>query len=317
MRGWRFLGRDLRQIIIQDLFAPMLSQLRGSDIIWCHNWPYVAEGLSIAVRAKGAKLIYHAHNSIAAYAGRSLFQDLSVDSMIFNSEAMRIEALSHFPNLVNTVTIYNGADDNLFFPEPKRVEGSENDPVILFVGRLVPTKGVHVLVEAVNILNKRGLRFTCKLFGSPYSDIKLKSTTRYVRALREKCPPNCTLEGSRSALDIAKEFRNASIFCCPSVWNEPFGLVNIEAMASGLPVVASKVGGIPEIADGGVILVQPNSARDLADALGSLVSDQALREATAELGLASFRRNFRFSKIAQDYKTLANRVVRTAAHSAM
>jgi glycosyltransferase involved in cell wall biosynthesis len=106
---------------------------------------------------------------------------------------------------------------------------------------------------------------------------------------------------------MGDQFRSGDIFCCPSIWEEPFGKVIVEAMACGLPVVATRVGGIPEIArDGGVLLVKPGSATELADALQSLIKDLNKRQAVAEAGLASFHRNFTWHAVLSRYNEIIN-----------
>ena len=75
-------------------------------------------------------------------------------------------------------------------------------------------------------------------------------------------------------VQLAAEFRKAQIFCCPSTWSEPFGMVNVEAMATALPVIATAVGGIPEIfQEGGGLLIPSNSPGALAAAIELLLKD--------------------------------------------
>ena len=93
MRGWRFVPLSARRQIICRLFSSALFRLKSGDIVWCHNWPYVAEALEPEIHLKGAKLIYRAHNSLAPYAARGLFKSFTPDALVFNSEAMRQEAL--------------------------------------------------------------------------------------------------------------------------------------------------------------------------------------------------------------------------------
>jgi glycosyltransferase involved in cell wall biosynthesis len=102
------------------------------------------------------------------------------------------------------------------------------------------------------------------------------------------------------------------MLCCPSVWQEPFGNVNIEAMACGIPVVATRVGGIPEIAaQGGIVLVEPNSTLKLANALQKLAEDQNLRTQVAAKGHEAFLRRFTWAAICAQYQDIANSVIRT------
>jgi len=138
--------------------------------------------------------------------------------------------------------------------------------------------------------------------------------TPYVEALQSACPSNVEFAGFRSGKEIGDEYRAADILCCPSIWQEPFGNVNIEAMACGIPVVATRVGGIPEIAaEGGVLLVEPNSAIQIADALERLVADKELRAKVAAEGLESFRRRFTWAAIYRQYEGVANRLSAIAA----
>jgi spore coat protein SA len=307
MRGWRFLPRSIRRQMICSMFGSILSRLKSEDIVWCQNWPYVGEALEPAIHSRGAKLIYRAHNSLAPYTARGLFKSFTADALVFNSEAMRQEALKLMPYLKNTCTIHNGADEALFYPLPKAAARNQDAPVILFVGRLDPSKGVHVLVEAMRILLASNVRATCKIVGSSHAGGSSSKATAYVKSLHESPPPNVQFLGFRAATDIAQEYRAADIVCCPSIWQEPFGNVNIEAMACGVPVVATRVGGIPEIAaDGGVFLVEPDSAAELANALRRLLLDEELRARIGAEGLKSFRRRFTWDAIVRQHKELVD-----------
>jgi glycosyltransferase involved in cell wall biosynthesis len=112
------------------------------------------------------------------------------------------------------------------------------------------------------------------------------------------------------ATEIAQEYRGADILCCPSICQEAFGKANIEAMACSIPVVATRVGGIPEIAaEGGLLLVNPNSAQELADSLQSLIEDKDLRKKLGREGFASFRRRFTWEINVKRYNEIINDVV--------
>jgi spore coat protein SA len=309
MRGWRYLPPSIRRVFICRLFRSLLSLLEKGDVVWCHNWPYVAEGLSEAIKQKGAKLIYRAQNSLSPYAERRLFKSFVPDALAFNSEAMRREACQLMPYLKNTHVIYNGADEQMFRPNTSIAKRQRSVPVVLYVGRLVPLKGVHVLLDAMRILHEERVPALCRIVGSSHAGGYRDRVTSYIKSLHERRPENVLFEGFRSGIDIAEEYRDADVLCCPSIWQEPFGNVNIEAMACGLPVVASRVGGIPEIAsDGGVILVEPNSAADLACALKKVLMDKELRLKTAEAGLASYQRRFTWTRIVKQHQELADYV---------
>lgn len=303
LRGRKYLPTWITGPFFRHIFQPFLSQLKSGDIVWCHNQPAICAALAGIIHLKGAKLIYHSHSSLAFYARRSQFRSFVADAWIFISRAMQKEALGLFPWLNDTYVVHNGADDTLFYPQLEGEGGNNAVPTILYVGRLDPVKGVHVLMAAMKILQERKVNVLCKVVGS-YAFGGSKATP-YIKSLLKSSPSNVQFEGWRSGKEIAEEYRAADILCCPSIWQEPFGNVNIEAMACGIPVVATRVGGIPDIAaEGGVLLVEPNSAVELADALQKLVEDKDLRANVAQAGLQSFRRRFTWSTIVRQYQEI-------------
>jgi len=306
VKGLRFVPFKLRRALICRIFDTLLSRLEKGDIVWCHNFPYVAAALVSAIHSKGAKLVFHSHNSLASFKGISVFKSFAPDALIFNSEAMRQEALALLPHLTNTYTVHNGADEARFYPRPKDGARNHDAPVVLYVGRLVHAKGVHVLIEAMRILNERNVRAVCKIVGSSHAGGDKGKTTSYIDSLHDRCPPDVHFEGFRSGTDIAEDYRSADVLCVPSIWKEPFGNVNVEAMACGVPVVASRVGGILEIAsDGGIVLVEPESAVELAGALERLILDEDLRAKIGAEGLSSFQQRFTWPAIVRQHREIA------------
>jgi spore coat protein SA len=309
IRGWRLVPLWVRRQLICLIFRPVLSQLRAGDIVWCNNWPLIAEALEPAIHLKGAKLIYHAHNSLVPYVERGLFKSFIPDALIFVSEAIRQEALGLMPYLKNTYTIHNGADETLFYPRTADASQRNSVPIILYVGRLVQIKGVHVLMEAMRILQERKISAICKVVGSSHAGGSRNKATTYVRSLQKHRPTNVQFEGFRSATDVAHEYRAADIVCCPSISMDAFPGVPLEAMACGVPVVATRVGGVPEIAaEGGVLLVEADSAVDLADALQKLIRDKDLRIEMGAEGLTSFQQRFAWDVIVKQYWELIDNI---------
>ena len=122
--------------------------------------------------------------------------------------------------------------------------------MVLFAGRLVEEKGIHVLLDAMTLLGKESVRLRAQIVGS--SSFGMGEETDYIRALKAASPATVEFLPYRSGAALGDLFREADMFCSPSVWDEPFGLVNVEALASGLPVVSTYSGGTSEIlANGG------------------------------------------------------------------
>ena len=102
--------------------------------------------------------------------------------------------------------------------------------------------------------------------------------------------------------DLVACYRNADLFVFPSVWEEPFGMPNIEAMACGVPVIATRSGGIPEFVRHGEtgLLVERGDADDLAKAIITVLSDATLRCSMAEAGRRLAAERFTWRRIADD-----------------
>lgn len=155
---------------------------------------------------------------------------------------------------------------------------------IVFAGRIVPHKGVAVLIRAAREVN---------------AEFVVCGDGRQLRAMRSLAR-RCGVErrvrftGWLSAEQLAAEFANCSIVAVPSLWPEPFGLVGIEALAAGRPVVASATGGIGDWLDDGVsgLLVKPGDAGALARALNELLADPDRRRTMGDAGRAAVKERF-------------------------
>jgi spore coat protein SA len=255
-RGYR-LRISRRVPMMGWLLRGLAARLRDHDVLYIHNRPeYV-----LALRRPGAaktrfKVVLHMHNDHLCNLSIAERAQLKPDLTVFNSRFLESQGRKLVPGLHRTAVLYNGADEGYFYPSAKTF--TPEVPVVLFVGRLIPEKGVHVLVEAMRQLDALGVNVRAKIIGSVnFNDDR---RTEYVNQLHLNCPANVDFFPYTAGKSLAEEFRRASIFCCPSTWDEPFGMVNVEAMASGLPVIASAVGGVPEIFSrgGGVLVPQRN-----------------------------------------------------------
>jgi glycosyltransferase involved in cell wall biosynthesis len=228
----------------------------------------------------------------------------------------------HFPALAHRCRhVYNGADIALFArppnvrPQPKQ---------LLFVGRLAPEKGIHVLLDAFHIVRARHPDAHLKLIGpelvvsrealfpnceDPHV-LRLDPLFRpgaYAELLRAKVSefPSGSLsflnQGMRF-VDLVPHYHSASIFVFPSVCEEACPLPPIEAMASGVPVVATRDGPLPELVEDGRngLLVDRSNPRALADAILQLLDDPARRDAMAQSAFEHASTRFSWDRIAED-----------------
>lgn len=307
IRGRRFLPTWVKRNFYRHAYKPLLATLKDGDVVWCHNEPHIAQALERPITSSGAKLVYHSHDRHVLNTSVSAFKAIVPNAWVFVSEALRQRYLVLFPHFRNTYVVHNGADESLFHPPPEGANGHDAAPVVLYVGRLHQEKGTHVLVEAMRLLQKRKVEAFCRVIGSSFSGGS--KPTPYVRSLQSTSPSNVEFLGYRAPADAAHEFRKADIVCCPSICEEGFGSVNIEAMACRVPVVATRIGGIPEIAAaGGIRLVEPDSAEALADALQELITDKGIRTKIGAEGLASFQASFTWAAIAKQHRELVERL---------
>jgi spore coat protein SA len=283
----------LHAMAIRNVFHRLLKQLRRGDIVWIHNRPDFAVALTPYVHRAGGKVVLHLHNSHLAEWPRALMEKVCVDRLVFVSEFLLEQARRRFPSLGTSTVLYNGADSDIFYPA--RCQGDEaKTPTVLFAGRLVKDKGVHILIDAMRLLERRGVRIQAHIVGA--SNFGASGVTEYVAMIQRNAPLNVTFLSYRSGSALGDLFREADIFCSPSLWDEPFGLVNVEAFASALPVVSTLGGGISEVfRDGGGILVKRGCVEQLASALQRLAEDGELRATLGQQGYASFQERFTWS----------------------
>ena len=176
----------------------------------------------------------------------------------------------------NLHVLRNGVDSQHFRPASR---SAAEACTILFVGNVVPHKGAHHLVAAAHQIARRTKDFRVHIVGSAGlrpSD----GLSPYEVELRRAAAPLGDLVRFTPFVDrraLPAVYAEADVFCMPVEWQEPAGQVVTEAMASGLPVVAARSGGIPEYLGPDGVYVDPLDTAALADALHALVVDPAER----------------------------------------
>jgi spore coat protein SA len=284
---------SFHRLVIRHMFRPLLERVRPGDIAWIHNRPEFAIALTPHVHRAGGRVILHLHNTHLVEGPEKLMRQVSVDRLIFVSEFLMDQARRKFPSLGISSVIYNGADESIFYP----AAGGRNNsgtPTVLFAGRLVEDKGVHVLLDAMKLLEEQDVRLQAQIVGS--SSFGVGEETAYIKSLKANSPETVRFFQYRSGAALGDLFREADILCSPSICEEGFGLVNVEAFASGLPVVSTYSGGVREVfAAGGGILVERGSVVQLASALRQLAEDPELRARLGQQGYAAFLERFTWS----------------------
>ena len=229
---------------------------------------------------------FHSYREVsrAYYYGAPIFRRFfkRLDGQIAVSEVSKQYHARYFP--AEYAVIPNGVDVELFgcpdlCPVEEFADGRLN---ILFVGRLEKRKGLPYLIEAFAEV-KREVPESRLIVVGAYGDLDKVPFRLQVRHLGLS---DVHFVGRVTDEDLARYYRIADVFCAPSTGMESFGLVLLEAMASGVPVVASDIEGYRGVMDDGVqgVLVKPEQAEDLAVALVSLLRDPQRRRAMSANG---------------------------------
>jgi glycosyltransferase involved in cell wall biosynthesis len=301
----------MRKLLLKIVLKRLTALLKPGDVVWVHNRPEFAAALGERVRAAGARLVLHMHNSHLLTANPKIIRDLQLDSSVFVSRFLKEETCEKYPAFLNATVLYNGADERLFFPAGTERSDCHRPVTVIFASRVVPEKGPDILSKALRLLMKRGVPVQGIIVGG--AEFGKSQPTGFIQELHHSAPSNLHFHAYCAGEKLARLFREADIFCLPSTWQDPFPLAPLEAMATGLPVVATRSGGIPEaLAYGGGILVERGSVEELASAIESLVSDPTLRLKLARESLFSFLQHFRWPTVVQNYQSI---VERTAGQS--
>ncbi|MBI3972380.1 MAG: glycosyltransferase family 4 protein [Chloroflexi bacterium] len=270
------LGRKVRTILERERF----------DVVHIHEPLLPTLPLTVLSLATSAVV-----GTFHAYWDRSRFYALGrpllrraferLDGRIAVSEAAKQYVSRYF--LDDYTIIPNGVDTTCFRPDlaPLPAAGGSG-PSILFVGRLERRKGFIHLLRAFAQVAPR-LPETRLLVAGAFD---AQDRRRYATLAQALGLARVTFLGPLSRPDLARCYASADVFCAPSTGGESFGIVLLEAMASGRPVVCSDIPGYRDVVRNGIegLLVRPGDETALAEALLRLLSDSALRNRLAEAG---------------------------------
>lgn len=302
-----------------------------ADIVHLHTWYTHFAGI-LAKQSYGVPMVLTAHSleplrpwkreQLAGGYDFTLWLEKTAvemaDRVIAVSEETKVDILNCFDVAEEKVAvIYNGIDPEEYrpteAPEKLKAHGVDPDrPYLLFVGRITRQKGIVHLVNAIRHLDPETQVVLCA--GAPdTAEIKAEMIAAVDQA-RAANPHIVWIEEMVDTPTKIALYSQATVFCCPSIY-EPFGIINLEAMACETPVVASKVGGMKEVVVEGetghlVALEQqsespfealdPDSfARGLAGAINALMADPDLCDRMGKAGRRRVIDNFSWSAIAQ------------------
>ncbi|GGI98918.1 glycosyl transferase family 1 [Streptomyces brasiliensis] len=304
-RPWSALdtANDALRTFSVDL--SIAAALEGRELVHSHTW-YANLAGHFAKLLYGVPHVMTAHSleplrpwkaeqlgggyALSGFAERTAIE--AADAVIAVSGAMREDILGCYPALdpARVHVVHNGIDTRLYRPDPgtdvlTRLGVDPGRPYVLFVGRITRQKGVPHLLRAVRDIDPAAQVVLCAgAPDTPEIDREFRDLFEELSRAREGVH---WIPQMLPRADVIQLLTHASVFVCPSVY-EPLGIVNLEAMACGTPVVASRVGGIPEVvADGEtglLVTLDEDFEASLARALDSVLGDPVRAHLMGEAG---------------------------------
>lgn len=247
-----------------------------ASIIIGHNGPQLMP--SVDLRRHAAVL--YAHNQLfQTYSRSEVARTLrGVDRIICVSDFLAERTADQVGTSLarRIVVVRNGVDIQTFHPRraPARSDGGLH---VMLVGRMIRPKGADVLVRALASLNRNDVKAT--ILGSAGFDAKAPLTPfeQELRALAAPLGDRIRFIATAARTDVPQYLRQADVLVVPSRWPDPCPLTVGEGLATGVPVIASAVGGIPEIMGGSGIRVPPDSPEELARSIEAFADDESFR----------------------------------------
>jgi len=337
-------GTDAKFKGALEAFSLNLTQvkaLEGIDIVHTHTW-YVAMAGYLAKKLYGMPFVLTTHSLEplrawkseqlgSGYAMSSWMEETAIhdaDAIIAVSQGTKADILQAYPDIDphRVHVIYNGIDLNEYqkTTETQALIDYGVDPSIpyvLFVGRITRQKGVTHLVDAMNFLPADTQVVLCA--GAPDTPEIADELRAKVEEARTHHPYLVWIEKMVTKKEVIQLYSNCRVFCCPSVY-EPFGIINLEAMACRAPVVASATGGIKEVvADGETGYLVPFDqdpvtsfprdpaafARDLASRINRLLRNPEECRAFGDAGRRRVEEIFSWTAIAHQTIDLYRRLI--------
>ncbi|MBV9013234.1 MAG: glycogen synthase [Pseudonocardiales bacterium] len=301
----------------------MANALGGVELAHSHTW-YANMAGHLARTLYGIPHVITAHSleprrpwkaeqlgggyRVSSWVERTAYEH--ADAIIAVSEGMRADVLDCYPAVrpERVHVVRNGIDANIYRPVQetdalRRLGANPARPIVAFVGRITRQKGVGHLLAAAHHIDHGAQLLLCA--GAPdTSEIELEARTA-VAKLSAARPGVIWVPDMLPVEDVRQVLSAATVFACPSVY-EPLGIVNLEAMACGTAVVASAVGGIPEVVEHGVTgLLVPYDEQDpegfqrgLAHGVNELLADPERVAAMGQAGRQRAITEFSWSAVA-------------------
>ncbi|ANP50922.1 starch synthase [Streptomyces griseochromogenes] len=332
-RPWSVLDGSNDALRTFSVDLSIAAALEGRDLVHSHTW-YANLAGHLAKLLYGIPHVVTAHSleplrpwkaeqlgggyTLSSWTERTAVE--AADAVIAVSGAMREDVLACYPALdpAKVHVVHNGIDTSLYRPHRgtdalSRTGLDPARPYVLFVGRITRQKGVPHLLRAVRDIDPGAQVVLCAgAPDTPEIDREFRELYRELSRVREGV---FWIPQMLPRTDVIQLLTHAAVFVCPSVY-EPLGIVNLEAMACGTPVVASRVGGIPEVVEEGrtglLVDVDDGFEEGLARALDAVLGDRETARRMGEAGRERAVGEFGWAAVARRTAGLYEEILKQA-----
>jgi len=276
---------------VERFYAPLVDAVRRQPraFVLAHNAPVIPWML----RDSEHRVVLYAHNDLLRTYSRAEARRMlaSVAAVVCVGDELGERTRAALPSRLSARVhvVRNGIDTERFQPGGglDLRSAADGEPFrAMFVGRVIPEKGPDVLVRAAALLPRGSVEVVIVGSQGFARDAPLSPYEQELRRLAEQSGATVRFEPFVDRDRLPDLLRSAHALVVPSTWPEPSGLTAGEGMATGLPVVASRVGGLPDIVGDAGLLVPPGDPAAVAAALRTLIDDPAERARRAEASRA-------------------------------
>lgn len=307
----------------QDYISGVIDRLNDSyDLIHVFNRPQWVN--TIAEKLPRARMSLSLHNEmflpskISKEEGGKCIQRVKFISTVSRFVESGVKKL--YPEAAGKIhTVYSGVDVSKYQPvwSPEATEirnrlkaryGLTGKKVILFIGRLTPKKGAHILIKAVNLLRASHPDVALVLVGSKwYGENQEDSYVRQVRQMADTLNTDVVMTGFLPPDEVVSHYYLGDVFICASQWREPLARVHYEAMAAGLPIITTDRGGNAEVVKGkgnGIVISEYNQPQAFADAITYLLEQPGIALEMGKAGRRLAEEKYSWKRVAMDLNDL-------------
>jgi len=300
----------------------MAAAVGGAEIVHSHTW-YANLGGHLAKLLYGVPHVMTSHSleplrpwkaeqlgggyALSSFCEKTAIE--SADAVIAVSEDMARDVRRIYPALdpARVVVIHNGIDAEQYSPDPRtdvleRFGINNALPIVMWIGRVTAQKGIGHLLDMADLIAP-GAQLVFLAGSADTPEIGVAMADR-AAGLAKRRPGVHWIEAMLPRGEVIQLLSHATVFVCPSTY-EPFGLINVESMACAVPVVATAVGGIPEIVVDGVtgyLVALPDDLNllgaELAERVNGLLGNRSAARAMGEAGRDRVREQFTWQAVA-------------------